>query len=151
MFTTGEELEQNNFFSHPYHLFCYYIRNDLTRKYYERKLKKFFDYIKLETNDEIDNRFKTFAENSSSNKDWALTNILSFLQFEKNRVNAGEITAATLKNFLKAIKLLCEASDIQIPWKKISRGLPKAKQFGDDRAPTIEEINSTRDVCFDGI
>lgn len=69
-----------------------------------------------------------------------MANILSFLQFEKNRVNAGEITAATLRNFLKAIKLLCEASDLQIPWKKIIRGLPKVRQFGDDRAPTIEEI-----------
>jgi hypothetical protein len=88
----------------------------------------------------MENRFKIFAENSISNKDWALSKILSFLQSEKNRVNAGLITAATLRNSLKAIKLLCEASDIQIPWKKISRGLPKAKQFGDDRAPTIEEI-----------
>jgi hypothetical protein len=140
MFTTGEEFVENSTISSPYNLFCYYIRNDLTRKYYERRVKKFFDYIKLGINDEIEKRFKTFAESSVSNKDWALSNILSFLQFEKNRVYTGEITAATLRNFLKAIKLLCEASEIQIPWKKIARGLPKAKQFGDDRAPTIGEI-----------
>ena len=106
MFTTEEEFNQNESFSDPYNLFCYFIRNDLTRKYYERKLKTFFDYIKLGIDDKFDKRFKTFAERSSSNKDWALANILSFLQFEKNRVSAGEITAATLRNFLKAIKLL---------------------------------------------
>ena len=114
MFTTGEDLTQNKSMSDPYSLFCYFIRHDLTRKYYERKLKKFFDYIKLGINDEMDRRFKTFAENSSSNRDWALSKILSFLQFEKNRVNAGEITAVTLKNFLKAIKLLLKPIRLEI-------------------------------------
>jgi hypothetical protein len=36
--------------------------------------------------------------------------------------------------------LFCESSDIQIPWKKITRGLPRARQAANDRAPTIEEI-----------
>lgn len=31
-------------------------------------------------------------------------------------------------------------NDIVITWKKITRGLPKARRFADDRAPTIEEI-----------
>jgi hypothetical protein len=29
---------------------------------------------------------------------------------------------------------------VTIPWKKISRGLPKGKRYADDRAPTIYEI-----------
>ena len=32
-------------------------------------------------------------------------------------------------------------SDISLPWKRISRGLPKSRKFADDRAPTIEEIS----------
>jgi hypothetical protein len=36
--------------------------------------------------------------------------------------------------------LFCEVSDISIPWKKITRGLPRARQAANDRAPTIEEI-----------
>jgi hypothetical protein len=36
-----------------------------------------------------------------------------------------EITASTLRNFAKAIKLFCEMCDVPIAWKKISRGLPK--------------------------
>jgi hypothetical protein len=31
--------------------------------------------------------------------------------------------------------------DILIPWKKITRGLPKGRKYADDRAPTIEEIH----------
>ena len=27
-----------------------------------------------------------------------------------------------------------------IPWKKITRGLPRVRRYADDRAPTIEEI-----------
>ncbi len=31
-------------------------------------------------------------------------------------------------------------TDIDIKWKKITRGLPKTRRYADDRAPTIEEI-----------
>jgi len=31
-------------------------------------------------------------------------------------------------------------ADIPIPWKKVTRGLPKGKNYADDRIPTIEEI-----------
>lgn len=68
------------------------------------------------------------------------TRIMAFLQFQKERVDKREITGATLRNFVKPIKLLCEMSDIPVPWKKIARGLPKIRRFADDRAPTIEEI-----------
>ena len=65
---------------------------------------------------------------------------MRFLQFQKERVENEEITGATLRNFIKAIKLFCEMSDILIQWKKITRGLPKIRRHADDRAPTIEEI-----------
>jgi hypothetical protein len=35
-------------------------------------------------------------------------------------------------------------ADIEIAWKKITRGLPKTKRYTDDRAPTLEEIQKTR-------
>jgi hypothetical protein len=30
--------------------------------------------------------------------------------------------------------------DINIPWDKITRGMPKGRKYANDRAPTIEEI-----------
>jgi hypothetical protein len=70
----------------------------------------------------------------------ATEQIIKFLQFQKDRTQKGEITAATLRNFVKSIKFFCEVSDISIQWKKITRGLPRATQAANDRAPTIEEI-----------
>jgi hypothetical protein len=62
------------------------------------------------------------------------------VQFQNDRVNKKEITGATVRNYVKSIKLFCEMADMPIPWKKISRGLPKGKKYADDRIPTIEEI-----------
>jgi integrase len=31
-------------------------------------------------------------------------------------------------------------ADLQIPWKKITRGLPRERRYALDRAPTVEEI-----------
>jgi hypothetical protein len=81
-----------------------------------------------------------FVKKRLEKKEWALNQIISFLQFEKNRVEKGEITAATLSNFVKPIRLFCEMSDIEIPWKKITRGLARPREAANDRAPTIEEI-----------
>ena len=74
--------------------------------------------------------------------DWTFSQILGFLQFQKERVQAAEITAATLYDFVKALKLFCEMSDIHVSWKKITRGLPKVRSFANDRAPTIKEIRN---------
>ena len=69
-----------------------------------------------------------------------LTLSLISYNFKKRGFNEDEITGATLRNFVKSIKLFCEMSDIPITWKKITRGLPKMRRHADDRAPTIEEI-----------
>ncbi|MGA7897772.1 MAG: hypothetical protein WCA39_02805 [Nitrososphaeraceae archaeon] len=71
---------------------------------------------------------------------WAFSNILRYIQSEKIRVEQKQITGGTLRNSIKSIKMFCEISDLSIPWKKISRGLPRGKRYADDRAPTVEEI-----------
>ena len=62
------------------------------------------------------------------------------MQFQKQRVETEQIAAATPKNFVKSLKVFCDSADIDIPWKKIARGLPKGRQSANDRAPTIQEI-----------
>jgi hypothetical protein len=47
---------------------------------------------------------------------------------------------ATVRGYVKSIKLFCEVAELPIVWKKITRGLPKGRRFADDRGPTIEEI-----------
>lgn len=123
-----------------YSLFVYSIRTQITRDYYLRRLRTFFDFIKLLPNSRIENRCNRFAAIAIKDHNWTFSKIIGFLQFQKERVEREEITAATLYNFVKAIKLFCEMSDIPISWKRITRGLPKVRRFADDRAPTLEEI-----------
>jgi hypothetical protein len=54
----------------------------------------------------------------------------------KERVQKNEIAAATALNYVKTIKLFCEMNDILLPWKRITKGLPKGRRYADDRAPT---------------
>ena len=47
-----------------YLMFKYAIKTEITRKYYERRLKKFFEFIEFEmANKDIDFRCNKFAEN----------------------------------------------------------------------------------------
>jgi hypothetical protein len=126
----------------PYLMFKYAIKTEITRKYYERRLTKFFDFIEFEivADKDIENRCNKFAEKSKDNANWALSQIIRFLQYQKERVEKKEITSGTLKNFVKSLKVFCEMADISIPWKKITRGLPNARQSANDRAPTVDEI-----------
>ena len=123
-----------------YYMFKYSIRSELTRKYYERRIRTFFDFIGFLMGSDIEKRCNSFAQKGKKDTNWTLICIIRFLQHEKERVEKGEITAATLSNFVKSIKLYCEISDIQIGWKKITRGLPRPRAVANDRAPTLEEI-----------
>jgi hypothetical protein len=46
--------------------------------------------------------------------------VLRFAQSQKERVERGKISPATLRNYIKAVKLFCEMNDIVITWKKIT-------------------------------
>ena len=137
--TATEEQNKLNL-SNPYHMFNFSIRSELTRKYYERRIKRFFDFIEFSADKEIEERCNRFAEKARSDINWGLNKIIIFLQFQKDRTAKAEITPATLSNFVKSLKLFCEMSDIPIPWKKITRGLPRPSKAANDRAPRIEEI-----------
>ena len=45
---------------------------------------------------------------------WVFNSLLSFMQFNLARVDRKEITGATVRNYLKSIKLFCEMADILI-------------------------------------
>ena len=71
----------------PYQMFNYAIKTEITRKYYERRLKKFFDFIEFEmvADKDIENRCNKFAEKSKNNINWTLSQIIRFLQYQKER------------------------------------------------------------------
>jgi hypothetical protein len=77
----------------------------------------------------MEDRCNLFASKGKRDPSWGFSCIVRFLQHQKERVEREVITGATLRTFVKAIKLFCEMSDIPISWKKISRGLPKTRWY----------------------
>jgi integrase len=134
-----EQLQQENV--DPYTLFVYGIRSTYAKESYFRRLRGFFDAINLAQGTIFEERCNIFAYKGRSNSKWAFNNIIRFLYYQKERVEKKEITAGTLHNYIKTLKMFCEVTDIVIPWKKITRGLPKGRMYADDRAPTLEEIH----------
>jgi hypothetical protein len=122
-------------------LYLYALKSPVTREKYQKRLEKFFDFSGLDGSI-VEEKSKSFIKRikEEGNNQWVFNNILKFMQFHLDRVNRKEITGATVRNYLKSIKLFCEMADIPITWKKITRGLPRGKSYADDRIPTIEEI-----------
>ena len=117
--------------SNAYSLFVYAIRSQITKDYYLRRLRIFFNHINFHPELTLEDRCNLFAEKGIKDPNWAFNCVVNFSQFQKERVEKEEITGATLRNYVKAIKLFCEMSDIPIAWKKISRGLPKIRRYAD--------------------
>ena len=126
----------------PYSLFIFAINTEQTKQKYITRFKRFIEVIGIDHQIELtlQQNCKIFTEKALSDNKWLIKKVVYFLQYQKERVNHGEISGATLRNYVKAIKLFCEMNELPVPWKKLTRGLPKAKNYADDRVPTIEEI-----------
>ena len=132
-----EKLEKGD----AYSLYVYAIRSPTTKDTYLRRLRIFFNHIQLMSlNEPMEVRCNYFVEKARQDPNWVFIKVIEFLQFQKERVENREISSATLRNFVKAIKLFCEMTDLDLKWKKITRGLPRTRRYADDRAPTLDEI-----------
>src|SRR5437870_10418120 len=122
----------------PYSMFMFAMKSPVTRRKYTGRLVRFLDFIGL-AQGTIEQRCKNFTEKAGNDSKWPLNNIIRFLQSQKQKVEQNEITAATLNNYVKSIKLFCEVTEIPISWKNILRGLLKARRYADDRALSVNE------------
>ena len=121
----------------PYSLFIYAMKSPLTQEIYVPKIARFFTFIGLAP--PLEDQSREFV-NRSQVSGWAETWIIRFLQEMKAQMDRKEIVATTLWNYLAPIKLFCEMNRITVPWKILTRGLPKAKKYARDRVPTRDEI-----------
>lgn len=69
--------------TNAYSLFVYAIRTKITRDYYFRRLRTFFDFIKLLPNANIELRCNHFAATAIKDHYWTFAKIIGFLQFQK--------------------------------------------------------------------
>ena len=130
---------RNPILENPLSNFAYALQSETTRKHYTRRLKAFFDFC-LDGKKDLNSQAIHFVKKGKDDS-WVYSQIVNFILFQKERMKKEEIAAGTVRNYIKAIKLFCEMNDILLNWKKISKGLPKEKQYGDDRIPTINEIH----------
>lgn len=73
--------------------------------------------------------------------------VISYINEQVQRADEGQITESTIRNPLKAIKLLLEMNDASLNWRKIRRLLPAARGYALDRIPTIDEIRDILDAA----
>jgi integrase len=136
---TKEQEEIRALQQSPLYSFMYALKSSEARRQYPKRLKMLFDYLKLQGS--LEEQAKQFLDNTMQKGiQWAQDSIMIFLDFHKERVRKKELAAGTLKNYYRAVKLFCDMNGLTINWRRISKGLPRAKNASNDRAPTIEEI-----------
>jgi hypothetical protein len=121
-------------------MFLFALRAPETKRQYMSRLHIFFDYIGLKG--DIEEQADQFVVQSVKDPTWAIGCLMRFIRHQKERVQKKEITEASLRNYYKPIKLFCEVNDVTLSWKKIAKGIPRARTWGNDRAPSIDEIRT---------
>jgi hypothetical protein len=94
----------------PWSLYIYAMKAPMTRDRYQTRLAKFFDFVGLEVGLKLEDRARVFAQRGKDDGNWALNSILRFVQYQKDRVDKKEITGATVRNYVKSVKLFCAYS-----------------------------------------
>jgi integrase len=89
----------------------------------------------------------SFVNLAKSEPQVAEKKVISYINEQVQIADDGQITESTIRNPLKAIKLLLEMNDISLNWKKIRRLLPPARGYALDRIPTIDEIRDILDAA----
>jgi DNA topoisomerase VI subunit A len=112
----------------PWSLYIYAMKAPMTRDRYQTRLAKFLAFIGIAGNT-VQERSRAFAKRGKDDSIWALNSVLKFVQFQKDRVDKKEISGATVRNYVKSIKLFCEMADMPIPWKKNNSWTSKGKEI----------------------
>ena len=134
-------LDQEN----PLAMFMYALKAPESKRQYPKRLKVFLDFLTSKNElscSDLENQCIEFMTKSQTNPKWANNKLMDFVLYQKERVYKNQIVYATIRNYLKTVKLFLEMnSDVPIVnWKRITKGLPSGKSAANDRAPTIEEI-----------
>jgi hypothetical protein len=115
----------------PYSIFKYAMNSPVTRDRYTTRLDRFFSFIGIEGTN-IEERCRVFVQNAKKDNDWAFRSIINFLLVQKERVDRKEITGSTIRNYVKAIKLLTE---MKLSLEKDNTRSSKGKEMGGRSCP----------------
>jgi len=116
------------------------LRSKEVQRQYPSLLEKFLDFGRFQGLDVEEKAINFSVYAKSNSQDEVEDSIIGFVLAQQERIDRGEITSGTLRNYVKAIELFCRMNRMNIAWDILSRSLPKVKQHANDRIPTIEEI-----------
>jgi hypothetical protein len=88
----------------PYSLFVGSIRSPVTREKYLQRMGYFFDFLNIDGNG-VKGHFEKLTLQAKSDVNWFANIIFMYLQMHKDRVERREISSATLRNYVKPIKV----------------------------------------------
>jgi hypothetical protein len=113
----------------PYTKFTMALKSKEVQRQYPNLLGRFLDFCRFEglTVEEKSLKFYQFVKSSSPEVLEDL--VIKFVISQKDRIDKREITAGTLRNYVKAIKLFSRMNRITMNWDLIASSLPKAKQL----------------------
>ncbi len=127
----------------PLSLFLSMLNAPESKRQYPKRLQVFFKFLSLEGDVETQSKIfvNTFKKDNDDNRTLQ-KQLIWFAGSQKERVNNKELSPSTVPNYFKAIKLFCQANNLdnKVNWKVVSKSYPKGLQASDDRAPTLEEI-----------
>ncbi len=110
-------------------LYLFALKSPLTREKYQKRMEKFFDFVGLEGKTVEEKSLSFVGKSHLEGNQWVFNSVLKFMLYQIDRVNKKEIVGSTVQNYLKSVKLFCDMADINIHWKKISRGTSKRKKL----------------------
>jgi hypothetical protein len=119
-----------------------FVRAKITKEHYKKRLKLFFDDVGLPGSD-LDEQGQHFLEQAKQDSEWAELMIMNYLVKQRERVEAGQITAGTLKTLWEPIKAFTRRHrelKNSIDWDSIKDAMPRPKHYSNDRIPTIQEL-----------
>lgn len=123
----------------PYQNLVYALKSKKTQNEYPRRLEYFFRFLGFTGT--IEEKCQQLYEYIKKEDSDINDQIMNFVQFQKKRIDKGEITAATLRNYLKPLRLFTSMNDLlNVNWAKIGKGMPPEQRSAEDRIPTVEEI-----------
>ena len=82
-----------------------------------------------------------FYEQAKQEPLWTQHQIKQYIEYQKERIDKGEIKESTINNYYQSVKLFCEMNDIILNWKKIAKGKPQ-----DDESTKEDDDNDVENI-----
>jgi hypothetical protein len=121
----------------PMASFLYALKSPISKKKYPQRLRVFLRFLGF--NGVFKDDALVFLKKAREDPEWVEDKLMQFISSQIERLNRGEMSAATISNYYKAVKLFCEMNRITLSWKILRHGVPTGNRAADDRAPNLEE------------